>query len=166
MAQITLKGNPIHTVGELIQSGQAPDFKLVDKDLKDLTLKDFSGQKKVITTVPSLDTGVCSLMTKHLNDLAKKHPQVAFITVSADLPFAQARFCKGEDVQNVVTLSMMRSKDFGRDYGVLIVDGPLSGILARSVLVLNEQNQVTYAELVSEIGMEPNFAALAQALQQ
>jgi len=165
MAEITLKGNKIHTSGELPSAkSKAPDFTLVDKDLKDHSLHDFAGKKKVISTVPSLDTGVCSMMTKHINELAKKHPQTVFITVSADLPFAQSRFCGAEGVSNIVTLSMMRNKDFGKAYGLLITDGPLAGILARSVLVLDEQNNVLYSELIHEITTEPNYDSLGKFL--
>ncbi len=165
MAKITLKGNPIHTSGELpALNSKALDFTLVDKDLKDVRLVDFSGKKKVITTVPSLDTGTCSLMTKHFSELAKKHTNTVFITVSADLPFAQKRFCSAEGVDNIVTLSMMRNKDFGNTYGLLVVDGPLAGILARSVIILDEHNKVLYTELVSEVTTEPNYSAVEQYL--
>lgn len=165
MAQITLKGKPVHTAGDLPKVHlKAPAFTLIDKDLKDHRLQDFQGKKKVIATVPSLDTGTCSLMTKHFNEMAKKHPQVVFITVSADLPFAQKRFCEGEGVHNVLTLSMMRDKEFGKSYGVLIQDGPLAGILARSVLVLDEKDHVLYAELVPEITQEPNYHKIAEHL--
>jgi thiol peroxidase len=162
MTKITLKGSPIHTSGQI--PAMAKNFTLVDKDLNNKTLNDFRGKKKVITTVPSLDTGVCSLMTKHLNDLAKKHPQVIFITVSADLPFAQARFCKAEGVQNVLTLSMMRDKSFGQDYGLLILDGPLAGILARSVFVVDEQDKIIYSQIVPEITQEADFSPIANIL--
>lgn len=165
MAQITLKGNPIQTTGELPKvHTKAPDFRLVDKDLKDHTLQEFHGKKKLLTTVPSLDTGVCSTMTKHFNEIAKKHPNIVIITVSADLPFAQKRFCEAEGVHNILTLSMMRDKEFGKNYGILIKDGPLAGILARSVLVLDEKDHVLYTELVPEIAQEPNYHKAAEHL--
>lgn len=155
---VTLKGNPIKLAGHLpALHTKAPDFRLVDKNLKDRTLQEFSGKKKVIATVPSLDTGTCSLMTKHFNEVAKKHPNLVIITVSADLPFAQKRFCEQEGVNNVLTLSMMRDKEFGKAYGLLIQDGPLSGILARAVLVLDEKDHIVYSELVQEITHEPNY---------
>ena len=158
MTQITLKGKPIHTVGNLPPlHTKAPDFKLVDKELKDHSLQEFHGKKKILTTVPSVDTGTCSLMTKHFNEFAKKHPEFVILAISADLPFAQKRFCEAENVHNVHTLSMMRIKDFGKAYGVLIEDGPLAGILARSVFVLDEKDHVLYFELVPEITQEPNY---------
>jgi thioredoxin-dependent peroxiredoxin len=167
MAQILFKGNPIHTNGNLpaIQS-QAPDFVLVDHDLMDRSLSSFKGKKKLIATVPSLDTGVCSAMTKELNQFAIMHPDVAVLIVSTDLPFAQKRFCIAENVHNVCTLSMMRNKEFGKTYGVLILDGPLAGILARSITVLDEKDHVAYTELVSEITTEPDYQKALEALSR
>ncbi len=158
MAQVTLKGKPTHTAGTLPPiHTKAPDFRLVDKDLKEHTLHEYQGKKKLIATVPSLDTPTCSIMTKHFNEFAKKHPGCVIITVSADLPFAQKRFCEHEGVHNVMTLSMMRDKEFGKAYGILIQEGPLAGILARSVFVLDEKDHVLYIELVPEITQEPNY---------
>ncbi len=158
MTQITFKGTPIHTVGSLPSlHAKAPDFTLVDSDLRSCSLKDFAGKKKLLATVPSLDTGVCSLMTKHLNQFAITHPHYEVLVVSADLPFAQKRFCQAEKVQNVRTLSMMRDKEFGRAYGVLMQDGPLAGLLARALFVLNESNELLYAELVAEVTHEPQY---------
>ncbi|EKE08365.1 MAG: hypothetical protein ACD_17C00204G0002 [uncultured bacterium] len=166
MTQIKLKGKPVNTIGSLPAiHTKAPPFRLVDRDLHEHTLEEFSGKKKLLTTVPSLDTGLCSTMTKHFNELAKKHPNVAFITVSADLPFAQKRFCEKEAVHNILILSMMRGREFGEKYGVLIVDGPLAGLLARSVLVLDEKDHVIYEELVSEITEEPNYHKAAECLK-
>ena len=159
---VTLKGNPIRLSGHLPK--KAPDFRLVDKDLKDRSLKEFHGKRKLLTTVPSLDTDVCSAMTKHINEIAKKNPNMVFLTVSADLPFAQKRFCEKEKVQNVLTLSMMRDKEFGKAYGILIEDGPLAGILARSVMVLDENDNVIYSELVPEIVQEPNYGKAIETL--
>jgi thiol peroxidase len=160
MAQITLKGKPIHTTRNAPDlHTKAPEFTLVDKDLKDRHLSDFHGKKKIIATVPSLDTGTCSTMTKRFNEAAKKHPNLIILTVSCDLPFAQKRFCEAENVHNVLTLSMMRNKEFGIAYGLLIANGPLAGILARSVFVLDENDQIIYAELVPEITHEPNYEA-------
>ncbi|MBI3508620.1 MAG: thiol peroxidase [Chlamydiia bacterium] len=165
MAEITLKGNRIRTVGNLPPlRTKAPDFKLVDKDLKDRTLAEFHGKKKILATVPSLDTGTCSLMTKHFNETAKKHPGIVILTISADLPFAQKRFCEAENVHNVLTLSMMRDKEFGKHYGLLIQDGPLAGILARAVLLLDEKDHVLYSELVAEITHEPNYHKVTELL--
>ncbi|HSX38613.1 MAG TPA: thiol peroxidase [Chlamydiales bacterium] len=165
MAQVTFKGKPIHISGNLpALHTKAPDFKLVDKNLNDRFLNDFQGKKKLIATVPSLDTEVCSLMTKHFNHFGETHKNFYFITVSADLPFAQKRFCESENVHNVLTLSMMRNKDFGKAYGVLMEDGPLAGILARSIVVLDEKDHVIYTELVSEITQEPNYQQAFQKL--
>lgn len=158
MIQITLKGKPIHLEGHLPATNtKAPDFKLVDKDLKEHSLQEFHGKKKIIATVPSLDTGTCSIMAKHFNEFGKKHPELIILIVSADLPFAQKRFCETEHVHNVHTLSMMRNKDFGKSYGLLIQDGPLAGILARAVIVLDAKDHVLYTELVQEITQEPNY---------
>lgn len=163
MATVNLKGNPIHTNGELPAVGsQAPEFKLVDANLADRTLADFAGKKKLLNIVPSLDTPVCAVSTKKFNDAAKSRDDLAVLVVSADLPFASGRFCSAEGVANAVTLSMMRSRNFAKDYGVLIEDGPLAGITARAVVVLDGNDKVVYTELVPEITQEPNYeAALA-----
>jgi thiol peroxidase len=166
MAQVTFKGTAIHTTGSFpIIHSHAPDFVLVTQDLEDRTLASYKGKRKIIATVPSLDTGVCSTMTKHLNDIAKTHPNVAVLVVSADLPFAQKRFCTSEKVQNITTLSMMRNKEFGKAYGVLIQDGLLAGILARSIIILDEKDQVVYCQLVAEITEEPDYPKLQKALK-
>lgn len=165
MATVTLKGNPVHTNGDLPPVGsKAPDFHLVDQDLNDVRLSDFRGKPKLMNIVPSLDTSVCALSAKKFDDYAKSHPAVVILTVSADLPFAQKRFCGAEDIANVRTLSMMRSRDFAEDYGVLIQNGPLAGICARAVVVLDDQDRVVYTELVSDIGDEPNYAKALEAL--
>lgn len=154
--EVTLKGKVCNTMGSLPKVGStAPDFKLVDKNLKDCSLKDFPG-KKLIATVPSLDTGVCLTSAKKFNE---KVQGLTLLYVSADLPFAGARVCGAEGLSNIHTLSMMRSKDFAVDYGVLLVDGPLEGLCARAIFVLDENNKVLYTELVSEISEEPNYEA-------
>lgn len=164
---VTFKGKEIQLSGNLpSKNTKAPDFQLVDKDLKDRTLREFQGKQKLLTTVPSLDTDVCSTMTKHFNEIAKKNPKIVILTISADLPFAQKRFCEKEKVENVITLSMMRNKDFGKAYGILIEDGPLAGILARSVIVLDEKDQILYVELVPEITQEPNYDKALEILQR
>jgi thiol peroxidase len=166
MATVTLKGNPINTNGELPAVGAtAPDFKLVAADLKDLSLADFAGRKKLLNIVPSLDTAVCALSTRTFNEHAKAHPDTVILVISADLPFAQKRFCGNEGLENVVTLSMMRSRTFAKDYGVLLENGPLAGLTARAVLVLDEQNVVRHAELVPEIAQEPDYAAALAVLR-
>lgn len=163
--QITFKGSPIHTTGNVPQKNtEAPDFILVDRELNNHTLASFKGKKKIIATVPSLDTGVCSTMTQKLNEWGRSHPEVTILVVSADLPFAQERFCSSKNAHQVITLSMMRNKDFGKAYGVLIQDGPLAGILARSITVLNKENRVIYSELVPEITHEPDYQKAFQAI--
>ncbi len=165
MAAITLKGNPCHTSGSLPAVGsQAPDFRLVDSGLTDRSLADFADKKKLISIVPSLDTGVCATSTKIFNERLGQRDDVVVLVVSADLPFAQGRFCGAEDIEGVKTLSMMRSRNFAKDYGVLIVDGPLAGITARAVVVLDADNQVVYTQLVREIGSEPDYDQAIAAL--
>jgi len=165
MAEITLKGNPIHTNGELpAVNTVAPDFKLVDGELNDKTLDDFAGKKKLISIVPSLDTPTCALSTKIFNEKLGGRGDVAVIIASADLPFAMGRFCEAEGTADVTVLSMMRSRNFAKDYGMLIEDGPLAGITGRAVLVLDTDNTVLYAELVPEIGQEPDYDAAIAAL--
>jgi len=157
---VTLGGNPIDVAGTFPKVGDAaPDFKLVNKDLADVSLADFAGKKKILNIVPSLDTPVCAISTKKFNDAASD--KVAVIAISADLPFAQSRFC-GAEAPNVATLSTMRGGDFMKAYGVAITSGPLAGITARAVVVLDEADKVIHAELVPEIKQEPNYdAALA-----
>jgi len=165
MASITLKGSPISTNGELPAVGSAaPDFKLVDGSLADLTLADYAGKKKLLNIVPSLDTPVCATSTKKFNDYASAHSDTVMLMISADLPFAMSRFCSAEGADNVISLSLMRSKAFAKDYGVLIQDGPLSGITARAVVVLDADNKVVYTELVPEIAQEPDYDAAIAAL--
>jgi len=165
MAEITLKGNPIHTNGDLPAVGSvAPDFRLTTKDLNDVGLDDFAGKRKIISIVPSLDTGLCATSTKKFNELVASRDDVVVLVASADLPFAQARFCGAEGIDRVHTLSMMRSKNFGKDYGVLVQDGPTAGITARAVVVLGADNKVLYTELVPEIGQEPDYDAAFAAL--
>ena len=164
MASITLKGNKIHTNGELPKVGdQAPDFSLVNGDLADVSLATYAGKKKLLSIVPSLDTPVCATSTKKFNDHAKEMDDIVFLMISADLPFAMKRFCAAEGADNVISLSMMRSRNFAKDYGVLIEDGPLAGITARAVVVVDENDKVVHAELVPEIAEEPDYdTALAK----
>jgi len=165
MANITLGGQPFHTNAELPAMGsQAPDFSLVDAQLGRVGLAAFNGHKKLISVVPSLDTPVCALSTKRMNEEAKLRPQVHFLVVSADLPFAAQRFCTAEAADNVKTLSLMCDTAFARDYGVLIEDGPLAGLCARAVLVLGEDDRVLYAQLVGEIKDEPDYDAAMHVL--
>lgn len=166
MAKITRRGVPTTTNGELPKVGsKAPDFHLVDADLNDVRLADLKGKKKLLNIVPSLDTPTCALSTKKFNDFAKTRNDVMVLAISADLPFAQSRFCGAENIVNVKALSMMRSRNFAKDYGVLIQDGPIAGITARAVVVLDENDKVIYTELVPEIRQEPNYEAAIAALK-
>lgn len=166
MATITLQGNPIHTNGELPAIGtQAPDFVLVNRTLADVGLGDFAGKRKLLSIVPSLDTGVCAESTRKFDALLAQHPDVVVLVISADLPFAQTRFCTAEGLERVHTLAMMRNRHFAKEYGVLITDGPLAGITARAIVVLDAQNTVLHAEMVPEIAQEPDYDAALQALR-
>jgi len=165
MATITLKGKEIHTNGELPAVGsQAADFKLVDAELGDKRLADYAGQKKLLNIVPSLDTPVCATSTKKFNEAAAGRDNVVMLVISADLPFAMGRFCSVEGIDKVLPLSMMRSRNFAKDYGVLIEDGPLAGITARAIVILDETDKVVYTELVPEIGQEPDYDKALAAL--
>ena len=165
MATITLRGNPIQTSGDLPAVGKlVPGFRLVGKDLKDVTLNDFSGKKKVLNIFPSIDTPTCATSVRRFNELATSHKDVMMLMISTDLPFAQGRFCGAEGLSNVVTLSMLRGRNFSKDYGVLITTGPMTGLSARAILVLDESNVVRHAELVKEIADEPNYDAALKAL--
>jgi thioredoxin-dependent peroxiredoxin len=166
MAKITLRGTEFHTSGNVPTVGStAPDFQLVDGKLANKTLADFTGKKKLLSIFPSMDTPVCALSTKKFNDHAKAHADTVMLMISADLPFAQGRFCTAEGTADVLPLSMMRSKKFAQDYGVLIEDGPLAGITARAVVVLDANNKVLHSELVSEVAQEPNYEAALKALR-
>ena len=165
MATITLQGNEINTNGDLPTVGAAaPDFSLVNSELADVSLETFAGKKKLLNIVPSLDTPVCATSTRKFNENAKAKTDTVFLMISADLPFAMSRFCSTEGAENVIPLSMMRSRNFAKDYGVLINDGPLAGITARAVVVLDENNKVLYTELVPEIAQEPDYDAALAAL--
>ncbi|MEM5948297.1 thiol peroxidase [Spirochaetia bacterium 38H-sp] len=158
MASITLKGNPINTIGELPAVGQkAPDFLLTKADLSDVSLADFKGKKKILNIVPSLDTGVCAESARRFNKEIAGKTDTIVLTISCDLPFAQERFCSAEGIDNIITLSQMRNRNFGKDYGVEIIDGPLAGILARAIVILDESDNVIYTELVPEIAQEPDY---------
>lgn len=165
MAQVTLHGDAFQTVGELPTAGSsAPDFKLTASNLSDKTLASYAGKKKLLNIFPSVDTPVCATSVKKFSEHAKNHADVAVLMVSADLPFAHARFCTAEGVDNVENLSMLRDKSFARDYGTLIIDGPFAGVSARAVVVLDEDNKVVHSELVSEIADEPDYDAALAAL--
>lgn len=163
MAQVTLKGNPFHTSGELPKAGlAAPDFHLVKTDLGEATLKDFAGKRVVLNIFPSLDTPTCATSVRTFNKRASEAPNTVVLCISADLPFAAARFCTTEGLANVVPASTFRTPEFGQAYGLTLVDGPLKGLLARAVVVVDEKGAVKHTELVPEIANEPNYdAALA-----
>jgi thioredoxin-dependent peroxiredoxin len=162
---VTLGGEPLTLFGTFPSVGQtAPAFKLVDKDLKDVALQDFAGKRKVLNIVPSLDTAVCATSTRKFNEAASALENTVVLVISADLPFAMGRFCVAEGLENVTPLSLMRGRDFMRNYGVKIADTVLSGLTARAVLVLDENNVITHAELVDDITHEPNYDAALAAL--
>lgn len=166
MASVTLGGNSVTVNGNLPKKGDtAPDFTLTGKDLKDVGLKDFAGKRKVLNIVPSLDTPVCAKSTKIFNEKAASLPDTVVLVISADLPFAAGRFCSAEGVNNVVTLSTVRVGDFSTKYGVAIADGPLKGLTARAVVVLDAQNKVLHSQLVPEIKNEPDYDAALAALK-
>lgn len=167
MVTITLRGQAVNTNAELPKVGDAaPDFKLQNAKLQDKTLADYAGKKILLNIVPSLDTPVCATSTKKFNELAAERDDVVMLMISADLPFAQGRFCGVEKLKNVAPLSMMRSRKFAKDYGVLLVDGPLAGLTARAVVVIDEHGKVVYTELVGEVSHEPNYDAAIAALSE
>jgi thiol peroxidase len=166
MADITHRGNPVHTIGELPAVGStAPDFRLTDANLNDVSLADFRGKQKLLNIFPSIDTPTCALSTRKFNEYAAKHPNAVILMVSADLPFAQQHFCSVENTHNVKTLSMMRDRHFAKDYGVLLLDGLYQGITARAIVVIDEHDKVVYTELVPEIRQEPNYEQALAALK-
>ena len=162
MASITLQGNPINTVGELPETGSnAPDFSLTNGDLEEVSLAAFSGKKKILSLVPSLDTGTCATSAKKFSEAAASLDDTVILNVSADLPFAQARFCESEGAANIIPLSSFRSS-FGSDYGAEISDGPLRGLLSRAIIVLDADNKIVHTQQVPEIVDEPDYdSALA-----
>ena len=164
MAQITLKGNAIHTRGTLPEVGSiAPAFTLTAGDLSDATLETYAGKKKVLNIFPSVDTGICALSVKAFNAQAGSREDAVVINISADLPFAQGRFCGAEGIENAVNLSAFRSS-FADDYALKITDGPLAGLCSRAVIVLDADNTVLYTEQVPEIAQEPAYAAALAVL--
>ena len=166
MATTHFKGNPVHTNGELPEIGaKAPDFTLIAGDLSERTLADFAGKRKILNIVPSLDTPVCATSARRFNEAAGALENTVVLVISADLPFAQGRFCATEGLSDVVALSMMRDREFARDYGVLLVDGPLAGLAARAVVVLDENGTVVYTQLVDEITTEPDYKAALAAVR-
>ncbi len=166
MSQVTLRGNPIKVDGTFPTVGdKAPAFKLVGKDLADVTLANFSGKRKVLNIFPSVDTPTCATSVRHFNESASQLDNTVVLCISADLPFAQARFCGAEGLDNVVTLSTLRGHEFIKNYGVALAEGPLAGLTARAVVVLDEQDKVIHTELVGEIANEPNYEAVLAVLK-
>lgn len=166
MTQVTLGGNPVEVGGTLPAAGQkAPDFTLVGADLADVTLASFTGKRKVLNIFPSVDTPTCAMSVRKFNADASKIENAVVLCISADLPFAQKRFCGAEGLNNVITLSTMRGRDFLKSYGVAIDTGKLAGLAARAVVVLDANDKVLYTELVPEIGQEPNYESALAALK-
>ena len=165
MALITLGGNPINTNGTLPNIGvYAPDFKLVKTDLSIASLADFKGSRLVLNIFPSIDTGTCATSVRTFNSKASSLENTKVLCISRDLPFAQKRFCGAEGLENVINLSDFVSGSFGKDYGLEISEGVLSGLHSRVVIVLDETGTVKYAEQVGEIANEPNYEAALAAL--
>ncbi|MCM8610581.1 thiol peroxidase [Accumulibacter sp.] len=162
---VTLGGKPFQLSGSFPQPGQAaPAFSLVGKNLADVTLSSFAGQRKILNIFPSIDTPTCATSVRRFNEQASALSGVVVLCISADLPFAQSRFCGAEGLDRVVTLSTMRGREFLTDYGVALSEGPLAGLAARAVLVLDADDRVLHSQLVAEIKDEPDYAAALQAL--
>jgi thiol peroxidase len=165
MAQVTLKGSPVNTVGNLPAVGEpAPGFTVVDKTLKEVSLQEFAGRKVVLNIFPSVDTPTCAMSVRRFNTEIAQRDNAVVVCVSMDLPFAHARFCGAEGIENVVSASAFRQPEFGNHYGVRITDGPLAGLFARAVVVVDEKGRVAYNQLVPEIADEPDYEAALQAL--
>jgi thiol peroxidase len=166
MAKVTLKGNEVNTNSDIVEVGSsAPNFVLVDSDLNDVNLDNFSGKNKILSIVPSLDTPVCQKSTKIFNEKVNDLDDTVMLIVSSDLPFAMKRFCTSESLENVIPVSMMRSRNFAKDYGVLLIDGPLSGITTRAIVTISKDNKILHSELVSEIADEPNYQAALDSIK-
>jgi thioredoxin-dependent peroxiredoxin len=158
MAIITLKGLPIHTVGDLPKIGsKAPEFTLTKKDLTDVKLSDYRGLKVLLNIFVSIDTGTCAMSVRRFNAEAANLENTQVLCISRDLPFAHARFCGAEGIDKVESLSILRNLDFGHDYGLAIKDGPMAGLMARVVIIIDEEGIVKYVQIVPEIGQEPDY---------
>jgi len=166
MAQITFKGNPIHTAGNLPKAGEnAPDFTLTKDDLSDTSLQDFRGKRVVLNIFPSIDTPVCATSVRKFNEQASKLKNTAVLCISKDLPFAQKRFCASEGLSNVINASEYKNTGFSDAYKVKIVDGPLAGLFSRAIVVIDAQGKVIHAEQVPEIAQEPDYAKALSVLE-
>lgn len=167
MSTVTLKGKPVHTKGNFPHPGtQVQDFTLVKSDLSELTLSSLKGKKVILNIFPSLDTTVCAMSVRKFNELASQTDNTVVLAISKDLPFAHARFCTTEGIEKVIGLSAFRDDTFGENYGVALTDGPLSGLLARAVIVLDEQGKVIYTQLVQEISEEPDYEKALQSIKE
>ncbi|GAE15696.1 lipopolysaccharide ABC transporter [Bacteroides pyogenes JCM 6292] len=167
MATTNFKGQPVKLIGEFIQVGKvAPNFELVKTDLSSFSLKELSGKNVVLNIFPSLDTGVCAASVRRFNKEAARLKDTVVLAISKDLPFAAARFCAAEGIENVVSLSDFRFSDFDESYGVRMADGPLAGLLARAVVVIGKDGKVAYTELVPEITQEPDYDKAWQPLSE
>lgn len=165
MAQITLKGNKINTLGTLAALGsKAKDFKLIQNNLQAVSLKDFEGQRLILNIFPSIDTGTCATSVRNFNKQAADLENTKVLCISRDLPFAQARFCGAEGIENAITLSDFVDGSFGKDYALEITDGPLANLHSRCVIILNEKHEVIYTEQVPEIVDEPDYEKALAAL--
>ena len=163
---VTLRGNPVPVNGDFPRPGQqAAPFTLVGKDLADVSLSAFAGKRKILNIFPSIDTPTCAMSVRHFNQDAGSLANAVVLCISADLPFAQARFCGAEGLVNVITLSTLRGSGFLQDYGVALASGPLAGLAARAVVVLDEHDHVKHAELVPEITQEPDYEAALASLR-
>ena len=166
MGTTKFKGQPVKVAGEFIKVGEkAPDFELVKADLSTLSLKDLKGKKVILNIFPSIDTGVCATSVRKFNQLAANLKDTIVLAISKDLPFASGRFCSVEGIENVIPLSDFRKTDFDKNYGVLIEDGPLAGLLARSIVVIDPDGKVIYTEMVPEITEEPNYEKALDAIK-
>lgn len=167
MAQITLKGNPFHSIGQLPATGSdAPDFTLVKTDLSETSLKDYRGKKVILNIFPSIDTSVCAASERHFNEAAQSLDNTVVISVSMDLPFALKRFCAAEGLEDVIPTSAFRSQDFGKEYGVVLTDGPMKGLFSRAVVIIDEQGRVVYTQQVPEITQEPDYNEALHAVKE
>ncbi len=165
MANITLKGNAIHTIGNLPAKGSiAPDFKITKTDLSETTLSDYAGKRLVLNIFPSLDTSTCAASVRQFNAKAQSLKNTVVLCVSMDLPFAHSRFCAAEGLKDVISASVFRAPEFGKSYGLTISDGPLAGLLSRAVVIVDENKKVIYTEQVPEITQEPDYSSALAAL--
>jgi len=166
MSKVTLKGNPVSTIGDLpVVGSKAPEFSLVGTNLADVKNTDFAGKRVVLNIFPSLDTATCAASVRRFNVEASKLQDAAVVCISKDLPFAHGRFCTTEGIENVVSASEFRSNTFGKNYGVMITDGPLQGLLARAVVVLDKDGTVLHSQLVPEISEEPDYESALNSLK-